>query len=467
MELVGRSNELAVFESLLSSPKSEFLAVLGRRRVGKTFLIRNGFASHMKFQFTGMANSGYKLQLQNFRTAIAAAFPGKHFVPIMDWASAFTALSQCLGKPSKTKKVVFIDELPWLDTPKSGFMQALEYFWNSWASARKDILLVVCGSASSWMVNKLINNKGGLHNRVTERIHLKPFTLKECEAYFQARGMGYSRSHIMQVYMVLGGIPFYLDQLKKGKSAAQNINALCTDKHGFLQNEFKTLYQSLFKKPEGHIALIHALAKKKKGLGRNELLKAAGLPNGGGSTRMLDELEQSGFIRRYHGFGKTEKDQLYQLTDLYTLFYFAFLHKKNITNPQYWLHLIDTPTYRTWSGLAFEKVCLLHGQQILQSLGISGIQTHISAWQGKTAQIDLVIDRRDGVINLCEIKYTAEPFVLTHKYWAELENKLSQFRAATNTKKALFTTLISSYGLQKNGSWQQVHSLIEMDNLFL
>lgn len=467
MELVGRKAELAIFESLLKSTKSEFLAVLGRRRVGKTFLIRNGFKTHLRFQFTGMAHSGFKLQLQNFRTALAASFPKQEIGPVTSWTEAFEALSLCIGKPGKTKKVIFLDELPWLDTPKSGFMQALEYFWNSWASARTDILLVVCGSASSWMINKLIQNKGGLHNRVTERIHLKPFTLHECEAYFQARGMGYTRFQILQLYMVLGGIPFYLDQLKKGRSAAQNINALCTDKHGFLQSEFRTLYQSLFKKPEGHIAIIQALAKKKKGMGRNELLKMAGLPNGGGSTRMLEELEQSDFIRRYQGFGKTEKDQLYQLTDLYTLFYFAFLHKKTITDPQFWMHQIDAPTYRTWSGLAYEKICLLHSTQLLKGLGISGIQTHISAWQSTGAQIDLVIDRRDGVINLCEIKYSQQPFVLSHKYNQELDHKRSLFQLKTGTRKSLFTTLITTYGLKDNEAAQSIHNHLDMESLFL
>src|SRR5579859_2986360 len=313
--LIGRKKEVADFHRLVNTGASEFVAVYGRRRVGKTFLIREAFNNRFDFYMTGMANVSMATQLSNFHLAIKKYDPaGTIAHQASNWLEAFHQLSQVLEKQKTKKKIVFLDEMPWMDTAKSGFIQALEYFWNSWASARKDILLIVCGSAASWMINTLIRNKGGLYNRVTHRIKLEPFTLHECEQYFQSRSKAYGDKYqLIQLYMIMGGIPFYLKQVDTTMSAAQNINKLCFQPQGILYDEFDILYRSLFNKSENHIAIIEALSKKGKGLTREELISCAKTPAGGATTRILNELEESDFIRKYSSYGKKEKNSLYQL----------------------------------------------------------------------------------------------------------------------------------------------------------
>ncbi|MEI9956641.1 MAG: ATP-binding protein, partial [Ferruginibacter sp.] len=329
MEIIGRTKEAALFTAALNGNRSEFIAVYGRRRVGKTFLIRSVFKQHFTFHLTGLANATSEQQLINFDAALKKLQKkSKEPVPA-NWFAAFLQLIAFAEKSTQKKKVIFIDEMPWLDTPNSDFIQAVEHFWNSWASARKDIILIVCGSAASWMINKLINNKGGLHNRVTKRIKVLPFTLQECEQLMQSKKNVLDRYQLIQLYMVLGGIPFYWDEVAKGLSAAQNIQQICFSQNGLLRIEFSNLFSSLFSNAGRHIAIVNALAKKVKGLTRAEIIKGSGLPDGGSMTRLLNELEESGFIRKYAPFGKKERSSLYQLSDFYTLFLFTFYKRKH------------------------------------------------------------------------------------------------------------------------------------------
>ncbi len=327
--------------------------------------------------------------------------------------------------------VIFIDELPWFDTRNSNFIQGLEHFWNSWASARNNILLIVCGSATSWMTSKLINNKGGLHNRITKKIRLEPFTLNECEQFLQAKNIALDRYQIVQLYMSLGGIPYYLDAVGTGLSAMQNIEKICFTENGLLNSEFVNLYRSLFTNHHRHLSLVNVLAKKSMGLTRDELIKLTGLANAGSTTRILEELEENGFIRKYIPFGRKSRNSLYQLTDFFTHFHLKFIAQNRASNQNNWLNLIDTPQYRAWSGYAFEQVCLSHLPQIKKSLGISGVHTTVSSWRsqspGAGAQIDLVIDRRDQVINLCEMKFSINSFSISKQYATELRNKVGRF----------------------------------------
>jgi uncharacterized protein len=385
---------------------------------------------------------------------------------------SFQQFIKALEKLPKTdKKTLFFDELPWFDTPNSFFISALEHFWNSWASARTDINLVVCGSAASWIINELINNTGGLYNRVTHPIYLEPFTLAECEAFFKAKAPNYERYHILQLYMVFGGIPFYLDAIDPTKSAAQNINELCFTTRGKLRKEFDKLYASLFKKAEKHIAVIEALAQNAKGMQRQALLKAAKLPDGGNTTLILRELEESSFIIKYNTFGKNTNKALYQLTDFYSLFYFKFIKNSNDYDEDFWINGLDKPNIRAWSGYAFEQICLLHLKQIKKALGISSVQTISSAWLGsdgiEKAQIDLLIDRRDQVINICEIKFSIKPFTIDKAYSDDLRRKIGIFKDSTKTTKAVWLTFISTFGLTQNAHAQSVvHQSLTMDALF-
>lgn len=470
--IIGRKEELEILKSLEQSDESSFVAVYGRRRVGKTYLVRHVFDGKFSFYLTGIANVGLMPQLANFYAALVRYFPAYEDKPMPDnWFQVFQLLIKALEESSDTHKILFFDELPWLDEPKSGFISALEHFWNSWASARRDVILVVCGSAASWMINNLINNKGGLHNRITHRIQLDPFTLAECETYLRQKGGAYSRYQIVQLYMVTGGIPFYLKSIHTGKSATQNINDLCFTPKGLLRNEFANLYASLFKNADKHVQIIEALAQKSKGMERLELLKLAKLSDGGSTTKILRELEESSFIKKYPAFGKSSRYVLYQLTDFYSLFYLKFIKNTSDLDKDYWLNAIDNPEIRAWSGYAFEQVCLYHLQQIKQALGIGGVQTRSSAWigeaNGQKAQIDLVIDRRDQVINLCEMKFSLSNFEIDKRYADELRSKINIFKSATKTQKAIFLTLITTFGLQSNShSMDLVQNDLTLDVLF-
>ena len=471
--LIGREQEKRELLEALTSDYSEFIAVYGRRRVGKTFLIRETFNYKFTFQHTGMANTTSKNQLVNFRDSLIEQ--GATKVPkLHNWLEAFSELKRFLNTSTDERKLVFIDELPWLDTPKSDFLSALEHFWNGWATSRKDIVLIVCGSATSWIVEKIINNHGGLHNRLTKRIKLNPFTLKECESFIESKHISMNRYQIVEAYMVLGGIPYYWNFLKKGLSVAQNIDRLFFQESGELQNEFDMLYASLFRFPEGYIKIVTALGEKKAGMSRKEIIDIAKITDSGTLTRMLNELEWCGFIRKYNNIGKATKESVFQLIDNYTLFYFQFIRKNALMDEHFWTTSQNSPLYHVWSGLAFERVCLQHLSAIKKALGISGVLTNVYSWRQKAdettgtvgVQIDLLIDRNDQVINLCEMKFSKAEYMITKDYDVALRHKLEAFRIGTNCRKAIHLTMLTTYGLVYNAYAETIQSSVVMDDLF-
>lgn len=469
---IGRSKEIKVLTQTLEESRPAFVAIYGRRRVGKTMLIKKVYGENISFHLTGIANVTTEQQLANFQAAFERQAPlGLHGETPKNWFSAFQQLIDFLEKAPKGKRVVFLDELPWLDTDKSDFMSSLEHFWNSWASFQSDFVLVVCGSAASWMLNELIHNKGGLHNRVTTRIRLEPFHLYEAEQLLLRKNSALSRYQIIQYYMVTGGVPFYLDTFNGELSAMQNIEVNCFSRDGFLRNEFNYLFQSLFTKAERHVAIVEAIATKTKGLTRAEILEATGFPNNGGTTILLEELEESGFIRKYRPFNKKVRQSLYQLVDFFSLFHLKFIKGAEFYEEGNWLAAMDSPVYRSWSGYAFEQVCLAHVPQIKKALGISGIFSQSSSWRstGKTnrAQIDLLIDRRDEVINLCEIKFSTSAYSISKSYAEQLRQKIAVFKSETNTNKAVWLTMITTFGLKDNAhSGGLVQKALEMGCLF-
>ena len=468
--ITGRKAETELFSEILNGNRSEFAAVYGRRRVGKTFLIREIFSTHFTFQLTGIAKATTEEQLANFDKVLKKTAQ-KKAPKSLSWFDAFDELIEFLSTSKAKRKVVFIDELPWLDTPNSRFIHALEHFWNSWASARKDIVLITCGSAASWMISKLINNKGGLHNRVTRRIKISPFTLNECETFIKSKNAVLDRYQIIQLYMVLGGIPFYWNEVSKKLSATQNIQEICFNENGLLRTEFQNLFSSIFTNFEKHTLIATALAKKAKGLTRNEILKNTKLTDGGSITKILLELEESGFIRKYKPFNKKTRESLFQLVDFYTLFYFRYLADDILYPKNKWINSLGMPTYNAWSGYAFEQVCLYHVSQIKNALQIGAVDASVSSWKSSTinngAQIDLVIDRRDQVINLCEMKFSINKFSIDKKYDTVLRNKIAAFRQETKTKKALFLTMITTLGISDNAyAAAIVQNSLTMDALF-
>ena len=443
----------------------------GRRRVGKTYLIRETFGYKFTFQHTGLAKGNTKEQLFSF--AISLRDAGYDDCPIpKSWLEAFSLLSTYLKNSTDEKKIVFLDELPWMDTPRSNFISAFEHFWNGWASARKDIVLIICGSATSWIINKVINDHGGLHNRVTKQIALQPFTLKECGMFAQSKGLEMSRYQLAECYMVLGGIPYYWSLLEKGLSLAQNIDKIIFAKNGKLSNEFNQLYASLFKSPEQYIDIVTALGKKKVGMTREEIIAATDKYSNGALSKVLDELEYCGFIRKYNGFDKKSKQAIYQLIDNYTLFYFKFIQQNENNDEHFWSASIDSAMHRAWSGLAFERLCMAHTQQIKAALGIAGVLSNVYSWRkgademSDGAQIDLLIDRKDQVINLCEMKYSLSEYVIDAEYEQKLRNKKSVFIDTTNTRKAVHLTMVTTFGIKANAHSGIVQNEITLEDLF-
>ena len=469
--MIGRRSEIAELERLYSSVESEFLAVYGRRRVGKTYLIRETFDGRFCFCHTGLANKSKREQLRHFQASINEFGGGARVCP-HNWLEAFELLKSLVKSSNLKRKVVFIDEMPWMDTPKSDFMTALEAFWNGWASARNDILFIVCGSAASWLLKQLFRNKGGLHNRITARINLLPFTLHECEEYASERGLVMTRKDICECYMALGGIPYYWRYLLKGMSLAQNFDRMFFAANAPMKYEYSELYSSLFKNAAWYEKVVATLSKKNGGMTRNELIDAIGISATGKLTEILETLECSGFIRRYRLPDKKSKNSIYQLMDNFTLFHFRFL-SQGITDENYWQNTAMSHAQATWRGLAFEHVCMQHISQIRKALGISGMHTEAYAWAHKAdetfpngAQIDMMLDRADNVVNVCEMKYSDAPYALDRSAYEGLMTKIEAFRVISNTRKALHLTMITANGLVHNAYWNSVQAEITLDNLF-
>ena len=478
---IGREKEQQQLNEYLNSEQSEFIAVYGRRRVGKTCLIQQVIGDNYAFYVAGMNNVSMRSQLENFMRGIGKKCPEVRHAKT--WFEAFVALETYLESLPSGRKIVFIDEMPWMDTPRSNFISGLEHFWNSWASWRNDIKLIVCGSATSWIINNLIKNRGGLHNRVTHKILLKPFTLKECQMYFKARGFRLSPKQIAECYMVLGGVPFYLSKMDKGESIAQNIDRLLFADDGELRDEFQSLYDSLYKNATNHIKIVTALATKGKGLTRREIVQITNLPDNGKFSMMLEELESCGFIRSYEPFlpevqktgrrklsNRQSSATLFQLVDSFSLFYFQVMQKAGAHNPNYWSSSQNSHTFSTWSGLSFEMLCLNHIEQIKSALGISGITANVFSWFGKgengSAQIDLLIDRADKTINICEMKFYSKPYCMTAQDEDDIERKVSSFIETTGTDKNIIVTMITAKGLERNEHSECVQNELTLEQLF-
>ena len=474
MEIAGRQKEISIMQDLLEDRESSFMAIYGRRRVGKTYLIRQVYEKEIVFESSGLHQKTIKKQLEGFWTALNDVQKSPSPPPPAEtWLQAFAQLKTYLNTLTGTgKKVVFLDEVAWFETSRSGFLAALDNFWNQYCTKRRDIILIICGSAASWIIAKVVNDRGGLHNRITKRILLKPFTLSETKDFLAMNRVNLPLKDLALLYMCVGGIPFYLKDMKAGDSVPVFLDRLFFDEQAILDNEFKNLYASLFKNNALHEAVIAALASKNKGLTRNEIIEATGLQTGGTLSLVLEELLQCGFIRQIFPISKSKEDHLYRLIDEYSLFYFKFLAGEK-TNSS-WSLLAKTPSFTRWAGYAFENLCFKHTAEIKKALGISGVITNEYSFNFKGnedlngAQIDLVIDRADNVINLLEARFYDSEFTVTEEYARQLRRKVHVFTTRTKTRKAVFITMLSVFGVQKNMHYLGiVTNQLRLDDLFV
>jgi uncharacterized protein len=480
--IVGRAAEIKLLEGMWRSNKAEFCALYGRRRIGKTFLVRELFEKKkgsLYFEVTGMKDGSLKGQLKHFASKLSKTFyKGISITPSHSWEDAFGSLNEAILNTKYKKVVVFLDELPWLATKRSGLIQALDYFWNTEWVKNKKIKLIACGSAASWILNNLINAKGGLHNRLTQVVLLEPFNLKTAKEFLSKQGIRLSNKQLLDIYMIIGGIPFYLEQLKKSKSVSQNINSLCFSKNGLLKEEFSRLFKSLFKNSRLHLKLIKEIAKKRYGISREELLKNIGEISSGWINEKLNELVAAGFIKSFTPYGKIKKP-CYKIIDEYSLFYLRWIKPELSSGHDFaknhWHIKSKTPSWTAWAGYAFESVCEKHLEQIRVALEIDKIDSPAHNWKyaplqhskESGAQIDLLFDRDDSAITLCEIKYSNEKFVINKDYARVLANKVDVFEAETKTKKQILFALITTIGVKANlYSEDQIDSVVMLDDLF-
>ena len=463
--IIGRTAEKIELQKIFESGKAEFVAIYGRRRVGKTFLIKEFYEDNLVFSVAGLAEGNTRLQIKNFYKTIQRYDSSIKESP-KDWIDVFDILIRYIESLGSGRKVILLDELPWMDTPKSGFIPALEHFWNGWASSRKDIVLVVCGSATSWMMDKLIDDHGGLHNRLTKRMFLRPFSLSECESMLSGIGMDLSRYEVAICYMILGGIPYYLSLLDSRKSLTQNIDSLLFSEYGDLHNEFENLYSALFKNSDDYIKVVTVLSGVRGGLSRTEIVDKTEISSGGTLTKILKNLISCGFVRKFKDMGEGKED-IFQLVDFYTLFYFKFLCGKHTYEDGYWMSIQGTPKFYSWAGLSFEILALQHISQIKQSLGISGVMTSEYSWRSPNAQIDLVIDRKDMTVNLCEMKFSEDDFHIDEEEDTKLRRRVASFKENLGKEsKSVRLTFVTTYGLADSKYNSRVHDIIILEDLF-
>lgn len=480
--IIGRERQQQELLDLLNRDESQFCAIYGRRRVGKTYLVKHTFIDQFAFVHTGVSEGTKQEQLNEFCESLRN-YGLKRFHKPKNWFEAFHLLEQLLASLPQEKKIVFIDELPWMDTPKSRFLNALEHFWNGWANMRNDIVFIICGSATSWIIDKVIDNHGGLHNRLTHQIHLMPFTLRECELYMRASNILLPQKDIAEAYMIMGGIPYYWSYLRRGESLSQNIDRIFFSQDAPLRNEFQALFRSLFKKPDIYIRIVTALTKKRAGLLREQILEATDADDNESFQNALKELEECGFIRRYNMLEHKAKNALYQLMDLFTLFHFQYIAANDKQDEHYWSNMYFSGEHNAWAGLAFERLCLHHAPQIKQALGISGVICHLCSWTYKPTkeeielakknnknaggfQIDLLIDRDDHIINICEMKFADDEYIMNSEEDRILRQRISRFVAHTATRKTIHPILVTTYGLSQNGYASVFQRVITMNDLF-
>jgi uncharacterized protein len=482
-QIVGRDRETKILNNIWNSKEAELVAIYGRRRVGKTYLVRELFSKKGIYcEIVGKKDAPLSEQLENFSDAISKTFHKDISVRIpKNWKDAFKLLTKEIENIPRSKKIlIFFDELPWMATPKSGLLQNVDYFWNSVWSRTKNLKIVLCGSAAAWIIDNLINAKGGLYNRITRTILLEPFNLFETKMFLKKRGIHLKDKHVLDIYMVMGGIPHYLKQVQKGKSAIQNIDDICFLKDGLLYSEFQKIFKSLFDASDIHLVLVKEIAKQRYGIDRNQLLNNLNMTSGGTFDKRMEELEAAGFIQRFVPYGKKIKNHYYRVIDEYTLFYLTWIEPYSRLRlgggggEEYWPNKAKTGVWLDWAGASFEQICYKHIQQIKGALGLSGVSCEAGNWRyvpTKTskeqgAQIDLLFDRDDNTISLCEIKYSENLFVLDKAYANKLVSKSQVFEKYFQTNKQIFWCLITMEGVKKNMWYEDlIHNEVALKDL--
>jgi len=491
MEIIARKKEKKVLADILWSKSAELLAIYGRRRVGKTFLVRNFFESLdnvIYFEMAGQKQESgeyapLKYQLGNFKYQFERTFSKEIQVP-QSWQEAFNILKKEVDRfdDANVKLILFFDELPWLCSPKSGFFEALDQAWNTSFERQHNVKVIVCGSAASWMLKKIVHAKAGFSRRITHKIQLPPFSLKETKEYLTFKGFDLSLMSIAEIYMIFGGIPYYLNFMNPHKSIYQNIEDECFDISGRLVDEYHLVFDSLFNHSNNHKKIVEFIASRQKGVLLKELTKQFSSLKGGSLSRIIDNLVGSSFIKKTAPLYNEKKGTTYRIIDEYILFYLKWIKSApqsiiESPNTLYFQSIAQKNAYSSWKGFAFERLCLKHEYQIRKALGIHKILTMPSMVyfydeQGKrSSQIDLLFERADRVITICEMKYSETEYSLKKSDIKSMMHKKKDLRRYLSAKKKgqkdIHICYITSNGVKHNQNFYELQpSVLHLNDLF-
>ena len=474
MKIIGRKAEQEVLLQCERSGKSELICVYGRRRVGKTYLIEQTFAECFSFRASGIEGGNTRTQLRAFHQRLRAGGDRSKTIPA-DWFEAFSRLEKLLYSGNiiqspHGKKTIFLDEFPWFATARSDFLAAFGEFWNRCGTVKGDLMFIICGSATSWIIGNLIENTGSLYNRVTCQLFLRPFTLRETEMYFQDREFDWTRNQITECQMLFGGLPYFFDLLNANESLAWNIDHLCFQPNALLKHESKRLLEATLRKSKVYDSILNLLSDHPYGIEKSVCMESLGIPYGT-FFRAVDELVKCGYVWEYREPHRKNRPLCIRLTDPFLLFHYHFLSGAgNDSITSYQSFTGDEGRYRNWRGHAFENLCMYHIPAIKQALGITGVETEEYPWSSEMnnggVQIDLVIERKDQITNLCEIKYTDQPYQITADYEKNLLRKIQVYREETGTRQALKLVLISAEGLAGTAHQERIAHVITLNELF-
>lgn len=473
MEMVGRVQERRCLDRCDGSDKSELVCVYGRRRVGKTFLVEQTLGPFFAFHVVGSKDAATSSQLREFGLELTdRGDPNPN--PPADWREAFNRLYKVITAPDAPrsphgKAVVFIDEFPWFAKQRSDFLSAFSTFWNRRSTTGQKLLVVICGSATSWVIEHVLESAGDMAARVTESIFLKPFALAETKEYFDSRGFGWDERSLIETQMVFGGLPYFFSLMSPHQSLAQSIDRLCLRPRAQLRDETMILLESTMRRSRLYVELFALLAQHRYGVPKAEAMRLLGHSTNQ-FIKATAEAVKCGYVHEYKNLSKPQNPKYLMLVDPFILFHYRLIEPAHGDSPRSWADFVaDQERYTAWRGNAFEIVCLQHVRQLKSALGIGGVLTKEYPWASARkaggAQVDLVIERADRIVNLCEMKFTDAPYELTSAVEQELVRKREVFREETGTRLALKTVLVSAQGTAGYHD-SQIAQIITADDLF-
>ena len=493
--MIGRKKEIKLLNEICDLEESSLVAIYGRRRIGKTYLVNHMFKKYRQdclfFEFTGAYDGDKRGQIDNFIDQVYEWFYVEPSFEIKSWSDAFRFLKRTIDKEikkrdSNEKVIVFLDEVPWIDrSNKGGFLSALGYFWNTWCEPRENVVLILCGSNSSWIRDKILKNaRGSLYQRVTHQISMYPFDLKETKAYLlEQKGFMIDNKTVTDIYMIFGGVAKYLSFLNPNESSAENIDRVFFSIHGSMYREYDELFSSLFAdKSDYYKSVIELLCTRRSGFSLSDISKAFNEKLGGKLRLAIAELEECGFIKGLSKYGNSVRGVNYMIVDPYILFHHkwikGFSRNDIATLPNnYWLHKSSSQSYAVWSGYAFEIVVMVNIRLYLNAIGRLGFFSGVYHWQHMAksedeqgAQIDMVVNYGNNIFDILECKYYNSEYVISKEYAKNIKNKLSMFKKYglySKQKSELRLVFLTSYGVKMNA---EAHSLnisrVCLDDLF-